>query len=148
MSARPDNNFQPAGGLKGGAGVCRRFPSTAKTPCRSNNMKASFNTRIEYLAYRAQWKAEYKQLSADIRLFRLACSFSQRSRHKALTPAEEEIVAQAEKRVAPNKGYFSISSFLYQRHRLARRATEMLEELKEAKQEAQRQYLASKAVAG
>ena len=29
MSARPDNNFQPAVGSKGGAGVCWRLPSTA-----------------------------------------------------------------------------------------------------------------------
>ena len=64
-----------------------------------------FNSKETYLAYRSEWKANYKSLSQTIR---------------------------------DNKHTWT-------HYRLKKQATAMLEELKEAKMEAQRQYLAAKA---
>lgn len=78
---------------------------------------SQFKNKEEYLQYRKDWKAEYKQLSKDIRVQK----YYIRGQH---TPS---------------------SSDYYELHRLRTTATCMLEELKQAKEEAQRQYLASKA---
>ena len=101
-----------------------------------------FNSRETYLAYRSNWKAQYKELSAAIRLFRLAYNNSQR---RERTPAQERLMQDAKRRLHPANGLCFPTSFFYQRLRLGRQATAMLEELKEAKLEAQRQYLAGKA---
>jgi len=101
-----------------------------------------FNSRETYLAYRSNWKAQYKELSAAIRLFRLAYNNSQR---RERTPAQGQLMQDAKRSLNPANGLCFPTTFLYQRMRLGRQATAMLEELKEAKLEAQRQYLASKA---
>ena len=110
-----------------------------------NNIR--FNSKETYLAYRSSWKAEYKRLSAEIRSLRLGDRFHQRSRHPhlELSPAEQRYLAEAT--VLCESVLFDSSLAVFHRHRRSARATEMLAELKEAKVEAQRQYLHSKASA-
>jgi hypothetical protein len=98
-----------------------------------------FNSKETYLAYRSAWKAEYNNLSLEIRRLRLADRFYQRKTfaHLALTDGEEGSLAEALKLCAPG-------SLSFNRLNRSKRATEMLAELKEAKVEAQRQYLARK----
>jgi hypothetical protein len=104
-----------------------------------------FNSKETYLAYRSAWKAEYKKLSTEIRTLRLGDRFHQRSRHPllALSPAEHRYVAGAGALCESPEFDSAVAAF--HRHRRSARATEMLVDLKEAKAEAQRQYLASKA---
>lgn len=100
----------------------------------------TFNSKETYLAYRSAWKAEYKNLSLEIRTLRSADRFYQRKTfaHLALTDGEERCLAEALKLCGPG-------SLSFNRLNRSKRATEMLAELKEAKREAQRQYLARKA---
>ena len=124
-----------------------------------------FNSKETYLAYRSAWKAEYKNLSLEIRTLRLAERFYQRQRSRLAPPAnpqpaapsadvpdepqefpmpailtegEERWLAAAQKLCVP-------ALFGCNRLKRSNRATEMLSELKSAKLEAQRQYLARKA---
>ena len=80
----------------------------------------TFNSRETYLEFRAEWKAEYKQISADIREDKNAIKNSQR-----------------ESGHTPPQIYGRLS-------RSHRRANELLEILGEAKQLAQKQYLEHK----
>lgn len=94
-------------------------------------MQFKFTNKEEYLAYRSNWKAQYKSLSQDIRNAKFCqwyCSLGEKRTTPQLTARYEEI-----------KGYthWSIPTLKFQ-------ARNMLEELKLAKVEAQRQYLASK----
>ena len=100
----------------------------------------TFNSKETYLAYRSAWKAEYKALSAEIRTLRQAARYYQRKEfgHLALTEGEEGCLAAASK-------LRDAGSYQHWRQVRSARATEMLVELKEAKMEAQRQYLARKA---
>jgi hypothetical protein len=100
----------------------------------------AFNSKETYLAYRSAWKAEYKKLSAEIRTLRLADRFYQWKTFAqlALTEAEEHCLAEGLRLYGPG-------SLSFNRLSRSKRATEMLAELKEAKLEAQRQYLASRA---
>ena len=106
----------------------------------------TFNSKESYLAYRSAWKAEYKNLSAEIRTLRQADRYRQRKEfaHLALTEGEEGIIAAAMKLEVPGVGPVQPSSFNYARRHRGGQATEMLAELKEAKLEAQRQFLARK----
>ena len=101
--------------------------------------------RETYLAYRSAWKAEYKHLSAEIRVWRLADRFYQRSQNagRLLDEADRRCLEQARQLCAPEP--FSLHLANFNRSRRRARATEMLAELKEAKLEAQRQYLARRA---
>ena len=83
----------------------------------------NFNSKETYLAYRADWKLRYKKLSAEIRQHKLEIKEAQRN--------------------GTHTG-----SMEWRRQALARQATQMLQELDQAKLEAQRQYLASKASEG
>ena len=96
----------------------------------------TFNSKETYLAYRSAWKAEYKNLSSEIRTLRLADRFYQRKTfaHLGLTDGEERCLEEALKLCGPG-------SLSFNRLNRSKRATEMLAELKEAKCEAQRQYL-------
>jgi len=107
----------------------------------------TFNSKETYLAYRSLWKAEYKKISGEIRTLRLGDRLHQRKTfgHLALTESEEGIITAAMKVESPETGPVQPSIFDYVRRRRSLRATEMLAELKEAKLEAQRQYLARKA---
>ncbi len=101
----------------------------------------TFNTKETYLAYRSAWKAEYMNLSLEIRTLRYADRYHQRKvfGHLALTEAEEACIAAANKLCGPG-------SCNYNRQLRRARATRMLAELKEAKMEAQRQYLVRRAM--
>lgn len=79
----------------------------------------TFNSKETYLAYRSNWKAQYKNLSNEIRQTRADIREAQRNREYA-------------------------GGMQYAALKLRKQATAMIEELKEAKAEAQRQYLASK----
>ncbi len=78
----------------------------------------TFNSKETYLAYRSEWKANYKALSQQIRETKIDIKETQRA-----------------------NGY--AGSMQYELLKLRKKATAMLEELKLAKQEAQRQYLAA-----
>lgn len=80
-------------------------------------MKFTFTNKETYLAYRSNWKAEYKTLSQEIRTLK------------------------AQVRESGHQITWTEFSQLY---KLKAKATAMLEERKEAKAEAQRQYLQSK----
>lgn len=95
--------------------VVLRKPATAQT--------FPFNSRETYLAWRAQWKADYKALSAEITQIK-------RSLRR------------------PNDGMLSTeqqASLQSQHHYLAQKATYALQNLVEAKQQAKEQYEASRA---
>jgi len=130
----------------------------------------TFNSKETYLAYRSAWKAEYKQLSIEIRTLRLAERFYQRklalsARQEATAPQEAPCAGEAKQKpvlTGDLSGLVVLSEgeerwlaaaqklcvpALFGGNRLQRSklATEMLADLKEAKLEAQRQFLARKA---
>jgi len=78
----------------------------------------TFNSKDSYLAWRGQWKAEYRGLSQSIRQVKIAIREKMRAREWA--GGEQWKLSQ-----------------------LRAEATARLELLKEAKAEAQRQYLAA-----
>lgn len=82
----------------------------------------NFTNRAEYLEYRRQWKANYKELSQNIR------SMKERMKDEAKKGNEDAAaICQREREI------------------LRKQARRALEQLAEAKVEAQRQYMASKA---
>lgn len=82
-------------------------------------MTAKFTNKEEYLQYRKEWKAEYKQLSNEIRENKK--DMKDVMRHNEYAGGIQ-------------------SCLIRQRYE----ATTMLEQLKDAKAEAQRQYLSDK----
>ena len=130
----------------------------------------TFNSKATYLAYRSVWKAEYKQLSVEIRTLRLAERFYQRklalsARQTATAPQSAQSAPEAKQKPVLTGESFGLivltegeerwlaaaqkiclpALFGCNRMKRSKRATEMLVELKQAKLEAQRQYLARKA---
>ena len=105
-------------------------------------MNITFNSRETYLAFRSTWKAEYKALSTEIRTLRLADRFYQRNQLAGLplTDSEQRCLTLAKQLCGGEP--LSLHLMGFSRRQRSARATEMLEELKEAKKEAQRQYLA------
>ncbi len=79
----------------------------------------TFTNKETYLAYRSEWKAKYQALSQEIRELKTDINETQRA-----------------------KGYAGSMQYSLLKKRAL--ATAMLEERKESKVEAQRQYLASK----
>ncbi len=100
----------------------------------------TFNSKETYQAYRSAWKAEYGTLSAEIRTLRQAARYHQRKEfgHLALTEGEESCLAAANK-------LGGAGSYQHRRQIRSVRAAELLAELKEAKMEAQRQFLVGQA---
>ncbi len=80
----------------------------------------TFNGKEEYLAYRSEWKAEYKKISQIIRGLKREISEAQR-----------------------NRQYAGASQAILRKWRID--ATDMLEERKASKIRAQEQYLAERA---
>lgn len=97
----------------------------------------TFNTKETYLAARAQWKAEYEQLSSDIRAARLVFRDTQRevSKNPYDWKAEREV----------NQRHWAASGVsltaLIKLVALRNKATKMLDDLADAKVEANRQWL-------
>jgi hypothetical protein len=114
------------------------------------NSNCGSNSKATYLAYRSAWKAEYQKLSAHIRRLRLADRLYQRKQfaHKTLSEEEERALAAALALEIPGWGPLQPCALDPARQRLGARAKQMLLELHEAKQEAQRQYLARKTARG
>ena len=100
-------------------------------------MKFTFTNKETYLAYRSAWKANYKQLSQQIRDFKFAHWYQQPLRADRRIPALDARYEQICKQYKTNCFYT---------YGLKQKATSMLVELKLAKQEAQRQYLVSKEI--
>ena len=78
----------------------------------------TFNSKETYLAYRSNWRANYKALSQQIRELSNGIKVTQRE-----------------------KGY--AGAMQYQKLKLRAQATAAIEEMKGARAEAQRQYLAA-----
>ena len=93
-----------------------------------------FSTKEEYLVYRSEWKAEYKTLSQQIRDFKFARWYQ--------TLGESRKSPEGDARWLKISNQYKTNCFYV--YGLKAKATGMLNELKIAKQEAQRQYLASK----
>ena len=92
----------------------------------------TFTTKDGYLQYRSQWKEQYRQLSADIRDFKFC------RKHSSIGTDHYERIKKAH---STQFGFWPQTLAWAGR----KKATEMLEELKLAKVEAQRQYLAARA---
>jgi hypothetical protein len=124
-------------------------------------MNYPFTNKEEYLAYRQMWKAEYKELSNQIR----GTVIARKQYQKAWSKAEKEAkipgldnrynyqkIYQIHKEILKNDPIYQKLAKMYNptnyqywrypdKEKLRKTAIVMLEELKEAKQEAQRQYL-------
>ena len=97
-------------------------------------MKFTFTNRETYLAYRSEWKAQYKQLSQDIRDLKFCRAFPQAKRFE--NPKNVERYREIEKRLFNNPNTCVEWKLIKYRSK----STAMLVELKEAKIEAQRKY--------
>lgn len=98
----------------------------------------TFNSRESYLQYRALWKTRYAALSGVIRDLK----FARKGPIKIGMLGQMERYEQIRKAHASAYGFFPACLALIN----AKEATAMLEELKLAKAEAQRQYEAAHAV--
>lgn len=99
-----------------------------------------FTTKQEYIDYRKNWKAQYKELSQKLRDIKFI--------HRAINFGKERFTADVEAKLKnllikynPTK---TPISWNWEIARSKITATNMLAELKESKIEAQNQYLASK----
>lgn len=121
-------------------------------------MNNKFTTKEEYLIYRSEWKVKYNELSNKIR----GAVRSRKQYQKAWSKAEKECktpnvysdpqkIYKVQKEILKNDPIYQALWRLYNptnyqywcypdREKLRKEAFAMLEELKEAKQEAQRQY--------
>lgn len=106
-------------------------------------LSIDFKTKEQYLAYIKEWKADYKELSSNIRASRFVGKAHQRNlniyidrkwqRQRPFTPTEQKYIDQVvEAKKVWGCYYWSLI------------AKEMLDELQCAKVEAQKQYLAQK----
>jgi hypothetical protein len=100
-------------------------------------MNTSFTNKETYLAYRSAWKAEYKQLSQDIRDLKFCRAFPQANRFN--NPYNVERYREIENRLFKSCN----TSVEWQLAEKRNKAACMLEDLKEAKVKAQEQYLAA-----
>jgi len=118
-----------------------------------------FKTKEEYLEYRSEWKEKYARLSKSLRIYRQCCNANLTIWNKAMLMAfgsggrdyyekmskafDIHKVLLTEKTENHKKLESFIASNEYVKGSSAD-ATAMLEELKEAKLESQRQYLEQK----
>lgn len=119
-----------------------------------------FTNKQEYLAYRTQWKLDYKQLSQKIRDYkwmkkqyqRFASPIIAQYNQNYHTLSYTEVMKQINDILFTNEKYtelfkkYELKQYyqVFYMDGLKITATQMLLELKEAKIEAQRQYLAEK----
>jgi len=82
----------------------------------------TFTTREEYLAYRAEWKANYKKLSADIRLMK-----NNRKKFKWEHRIKGDTISKRRTKIGENPNYDVYATWRV--FDLKRTATTMLEEL-------------------
>lgn len=98
----------------------------------------TFNNKETYLAYRSEWKSKYNELSTSLRNAKYCYWYNSlgQKRLDALPECEHDKYNL----LSPWWGWSKWNIICGKKQ-----ATEMLAELKFAKQEAQRQYLAEKA---
>lgn len=106
-----------------------------------NTNSTAFTDKASYLAWRAQWKADYAALSSLIRDMKWARWFDRS--HCAKSEAQQARFKALSKAHTGKHGFHPIGECL----KLRARATAMLEVRKESKVKAQEQYLASKPAA-
>lgn len=94
----------------------------------------TFETKEEYLQYRMEWKAAYKELSQTIRDFKF-CNWYESLGEKRKSP--EGDIRYAALKAKYNVNWWYVGG-------LKAKAKAMLQELKEAKLRAQEQYLKQK----
>ncbi len=92
------------------------------------------------MAYRSKWKAEYKQLSQDIRDLKFCRAFPQAKRFEDYAGKNVERYREIEKRLFNNANTCVEWKLIQARAK----AKAMIEERIESKGEAQRQYWLSK----
>lgn len=95
----------------------------------------TFKTREEYLKWRAEWKAEYKELSNEIRQLKSA-----RKEFKWTYRAKGDTTSQKRTKIGENPNYDSSACWMVSSRK--NEATRALETLKAAKIEAGRQRAA------
>lgn len=115
------------------------------------NTQFTFTNKETYLAYRSEWKAKYAEISETIRNKKWMQKEYSRACNKAHKTTNgkwpdyynqiRELVKQNPRLVHLEEKYKNDGRWL---EKLRKQATEMLEELKAARLEAQRQYLAAK----
>jgi hypothetical protein len=118
-----------------------------------------FTNKQEYLEYRKQWKHDYKLLSEKIRDFKYMKKIHQQvtspiwSKFRAdstytypiaLKTIDDDLLTHEQYQSLFKKHSLKHNYGVFVIDRLKKQATDMLLELKEAKIEAQRQYLTSK----
>ena len=103
-------------------------------------MKFTFTNKETYLAYRSEWKANYKQLSQDIRDLKFCRAFPQANRFSDPGGKNVERYREIENRLFNNPN----TCVEWKLAQAQAKATAMLEERKASKVEAQRQYWLSK----
>src|SRR5689334_11154138 len=91
----------------------------------------TFTNKETYLAYRSEWKAKYKELSQQIRDYKFCRWYSSLGQERQTPDMDGRF----------NDLMAKYGNSVYYVYPLKKRATSMLEELKLAKVEAQRQYL-------
>lgn len=101
----------------------------------------TFNNKETYLAYRSEWKAKYKELSQNIRDLKFCRAFPQAKRFEDYAGKNVARYREIEKRLFNNAN----TCVEWKLEEYRRKATGMLEELKDAKIEAQRQYALERA---
>lgn len=100
-------------------------------------MNTYFTNKETYLAYRSAWKAEYKQLSQDIRDLKFCRGFPQAKRFENYAGKNVERYREIEKRLFNNVN----TCVEWKLAEYRDKASAMMEDLKEAKVKAQEQYL-------
>ncbi len=100
----------------------------------------NFNSKETYLAYRSAWKAEYQQLSQDIRDLKFCRGFPQAKRFDNYAGKNVARYREIEKRLFNNPN----TRVEWKLAEYRERAFCMLAELKDAKARAQEQYLTAK----
>lgn len=109
-------------------------------------MAPLFNDRDDYLFWRSEWRAEYRQLSARIRDLKWYLRTDDRLYSLRATPAHPRYPdAHALERLKSIQSAYPVGFFVPSLlHRFQRQATDMLEMRKQSKQLAQAQYLSAR----
>ncbi len=105
-------------------------------------MKPTFKTKEQYLQWRTEWRARYKEISHDIRHLRLLRSAHQSGLSQPKWDRCRPALLEIQKKYTNKEtGIFNVHYWLW---KLRSEAIQMLEWRKESKPLAQQQYLAAR----
>ncbi len=105
-------------------------------------MKPSFTNKQQYLQWRTQWRARYREISTDIRLLRLYRSAYQSGiGNKRWDKVRPALLDLQKKYTDKTTGIFNFHGWLW---KLRQEAAQMLLWRKESKLLAQQHYLAAR----